>query len=122
MGSRVCPMTSITVDSNGARPGTLTAGCHSRPGPDGHDRPGPGLLRRSPQRWRLPVPRCGSSHRGHSAFGQFTEPSSGSSVGAPTIKTPLQKQSVTVNGEALIYDGAIDPNEYRIGPGDLLEM
>jgi protein involved in polysaccharide export with SLBB domain len=55
-------------------------------------------------------------------FGQFTEPSSGSSVGAPTIKTPLQKQSVTVNGEALIYDGAIDPNEYRIGPGDLLEM
>jgi protein involved in polysaccharide export with SLBB domain len=27
-----------------------------------------------------------------------------------------------VNGEALIYDGAIDPNEYHIGPGDLLEM
>ncbi len=58
-----------------------------------------------------------------SAHAQFTAPEASGTGSVPSLKTSgPQKSQVTVNPEALVFQGPIDPKEYRIGPGDLMEM
>src|SRR5690349_18471237 len=57
------------------------------------------------------------------ANAQLTAPSS--STGAmtpPTLTSSLpDKTSPTLSPEAMIFDGAVDPHEYRLGPGDVFQ-
>ena len=54
---------------------------------------------------------------------QYTGAEATPTPSVPSLKpsTP-QKSSVSVNSEAMIFDGSIDPKEYRMGPGDLMEL
>jgi protein involved in polysaccharide export with SLBB domain len=53
---------------------------------------------------------------------QLTSPGGGtSSLPIPTLGQPsLEKSVITPSPDALIFDGAVDPAEYRLGPGDIL--
>lgn len=53
---------------------------------------------------------------------QLTSPGSGtSSMPVPMLTQPsLDKSVVTPSPDALIFDGYVDPAEYRLGPGDIL--
>ncbi len=55
-------------------------------------------------------------------FAQTTQPTVGStSVPPSTVPiTSLERSSLSPALDALIYDGAVDPKEYRMGPGDIL--
>lgn len=56
------------------------------------------------------------------AKAQLTSPGgSMSSMPVPTLTQPsLERSVVTPSPDALIFDGFIDPAEYRLGPGDVL--
>jgi protein involved in polysaccharide export with SLBB domain len=56
------------------------------------------------------------------ALAQLTQPTSNSSFPAPILGQPsLDKNIITPSPDALIFDGAIDPKEYHLGPGDILQ-
>ena len=56
------------------------------------------------------------------AKAQLTSPGGGmSSMPVPTLTQPsLERSVITPSPDALIFDGFIDPAEYRLGPGDIL--
>ena len=55
-------------------------------------------------------------------FAQTTGPSGGT-IPLPTIpQTSIDKSVVTPSPEALIYDGSVEAAEYRLGPGDVLQL
>lgn len=56
------------------------------------------------------------------ANAQLTAPSGSSSMGVPsTITNVPDKASAQLSPDAMIFDGAVDPHEYRLGPGDVLQ-
>lgn len=57
------------------------------------------------------------------AEAQLTAPAGSSSgLGVPsTITNVPDKASAQLSPDAMIFDGAIDPHEYRMGPGDILQ-
>jgi protein involved in polysaccharide export with SLBB domain len=57
------------------------------------------------------------------AHAQLTAPSSSSSMTAvPTLTTTLpDKSAPSISPDAIIFDGFVSPNEYRLGPGDVLQ-
>ncbi|MFI5263636.1 MAG: SLBB domain-containing protein, partial [Candidatus Kapaibacterium sp.] len=57
------------------------------------------------------------------ADAQLTAPaSSNSTIAVPNLSAPgPDKTSAQISPEAMIFDGAVDPHEYRIGPGDVLQ-
>lgn len=60
------------------------------------------------------------------AVAQLTAPSGGSgiSLSTPSLTTTptIERSSATPSPDALIFDGVINPREYRMGPGDILQM
>lgn len=56
-----------------------------------------------------------------SAEAQFTQPST---TALPTLPStsPLDRAMPTIDPSSLITDGPIDPAEYRLGPGDMLQL
>lgn len=53
---------------------------------------------------------------------QFTQPGS-TSLGVPSFpQTSLDRNVITPSPDAMIYDGSVDPAEYRLGPGDVLQF
>lgn len=56
------------------------------------------------------------------AFGQFTQPGT-TSIPLPTLGQPsLDRTVVTPSPDAMIFDGAVEASEYRLGPGDVLQF
>ncbi len=57
------------------------------------------------------------------AFAQLTSPGgSATTQPVPSITGSLPDRSApTLSQDAMIFDGAVDPNEYRLGPGDILQ-
>ncbi|MBS1904802.1 MAG: SLBB domain-containing protein [Bacteroidetes bacterium] len=54
---------------------------------------------------------------------QFTAPAGGGGTNSPvpTLTASLpDKTSPTLQPDALVFDGAVDPSEYHMGPGDIL--
>ena len=56
------------------------------------------------------------------ANAQLTAPASSStSLGVPPISSVPEKSAAQISPEAMIFDGAVNPHEYRMGPGDILQ-
>jgi protein involved in polysaccharide export with SLBB domain len=57
------------------------------------------------------------------AFGQSTQPSSSTSIPMPSIlQSSMDRNVITPSPEAMVYDGAVNAEEYRLGPGDILQF
>ncbi|MEP7234328.1 MAG: SLBB domain-containing protein [Ignavibacteriota bacterium] len=57
------------------------------------------------------------------AEAQLTAPASSSSTMVPSLSSPVpEKASAQISPEAMIFDGAVDPKEYRMGPGDIMQF
>jgi len=58
-----------------------------------------------------------------SAKAQITAPTpSSTTLAVPTLSSSVpDKASAQISPEAMIFDGAINPHEYRMGPGDILQ-
>ena len=53
---------------------------------------------------------------------QLTAPSSSATMTVPTLSGSVpDKASAQISPEAMIFDGAVNPHEYRMGPGDVLQ-
>jgi polysaccharide export outer membrane protein len=49
-------------------------------------------------------------------------PSTSGSMSVPTLSSSVvDKASAQLSPEAMIFDGPVDPHEYRLGPGDILQ-
>lgn len=56
------------------------------------------------------------------AKAQLTAPASSGSMTVPNLSASVpDKASAQISSEAMIFDGAVNPHEYRMGPGDILQ-
>src|SRR6266576_2601999 len=58
------------------------------------------------------------------AHAQFTAPStqSSSAIIPPSLNAPSpDRTAAQVSPEGMVFDGAIEPHEYRLGPGDIIQ-
>src|SRR6185312_12451072 len=57
------------------------------------------------------------------SFGQATAPAS-SSTSIPMLPSSSNEmeRSPMINNEAMIFSGSVDPKEYHMGPGDMLQL
>ncbi len=55
---------------------------------------------------------------------QLTAPTTGGAMSTPSLSSSsvVEKASTQISPEAMIFDGPIDPKEYRLGPGDILQF
>jgi protein involved in polysaccharide export with SLBB domain len=56
------------------------------------------------------------------ANAQLTQPSVGGTSSTPLGTTMQDKSNAVLSSEAMISDGAINPKEYHLGPGDILQV